>query len=284
MFDRIRRFLGQKPLSRPNRIGSIHSLDDNYNLTVGQHEYCVGLVERIQTLYDGADEYATRKGLDPLLVFAGNEWADLVPVAGFRFRKTYNDINFLRLSAPFAGYHLLILDRLDEPKFSRDGMNDFVAQIWRAGTPDDIAKVVRNRIDPAERLMPIVDEYIDHIHNVPRRYISRTPRLFGEMAIEIDGVLVNSDVILCQSRINALLCAGVLDKLDADLARRRRVRVVEIGPGYGALTYALRGIFGERLEYVAIDLPSSLYYSAIYLGILAGGSACDVLLPRRRRS
>jgi hypothetical protein len=279
MFGPFRRHLGRKPPLRSNRIGDVHSLDRNYNLTIEQHRYCMGLVERIQMLYDGAGAYASRNGLDPLLVFAGNEWADMIPSAGLRFRNTYNDVNFLRLSAPFAGYHLLILDRLDEPKFSREGMADFVAETSRAGIPDNIAQLVGGRIDPAQRLVPIVDEYINHIRNVPRRFIVRTPRLFGEIGIEVDGVLVNSDVILCQSRINALLCSGVLDKLDADIARRGRTRVVEVGPGYGALAYALRGIYGERLEYVAIDLPSSLYFSSIYLGILAGGEDCAVLLP-----
>jgi hypothetical protein len=138
------------------------------------------------------------------------------------------------------------------------------------------------RLPARARLLPLVPEYLDHIRDVPKRYIVRTPRMFGEMGIEVAGNLVNADVILSQSRINGMLCSGVLDKLDQDIARRGHTRVLEIGPGYGAMAYALKGIFGDRLEYVGIDLPSSLYYSLLYLGATSSWVGCHLLRPSER--
>src|SRR5471030_1710894 len=86
--------------------GRVHTLSDNRNLTPDEYARCVTLVERVQRLYDSADDYREQHGLDHGAVFAENEWAGMVPASGIVFRTTYNDINYLRLHAPFAGYHL----------------------------------------------------------------------------------------------------------------------------------------------------------------------------------
>ena len=268
-----------RAIKRKCLVRHVHSLENNYNLTKQEYAYCVALINRIQDLYDNVGAYADRNGVDRTLIFPGNEWAEIVPRSGLRFRTRYEDVNYLRLSAPFAGYHLLILDRLDVRSFPEPWTDEFVAKIAQEGIPKNIVQLVRDRIDPAERLMPIVDEYLQHIRHVPRRYVVHTPRIFGEIGIEVNGVLVNPDVILCQSRINGMLSSGVLDKLDADIACRGHARVLEIGPGYGSLAYALKNIFGERLEYIAVDLPSSLYFAAIYLSTLAGGEGCYIPMP-----
>lgn len=265
--------------SSTHHIGAVHALENNNALSKEQYARAVALIGRIQQLYDGAPDYVDRKGLDPSLVFPGNEWAEIVPVRGLKFRTTYNDINFERLNAPFAGYHLTILDRLDVPRFPAPWTQAFVEKLGKEGIPGDIAERTRALYDPADRLKPVVGEYLDVIRNVPSRYIVTTPRLFGEVGIEVDGVLVNPDVSLCQSRINGMLCSGVLHKLDADIALQGRARVLEIGPGYGALSYALKSIFGERLEFICVDLPSSLYHSTVYLSTLAGGDGCHLLMP-----
>jgi hypothetical protein len=63
------------------------------------------------------------------------------------------------------------------------------------------------------------------------------------------------------------------------IEERGKVRVLEIGPGYGALGYALRSIFGSKLEYVLVDLPSSLYFSTIYLSTLLDDEGCHLATP-----
>src|SRR5439155_2843346 len=120
---------------------------------------------------------------------------------------------------------------------------------------------------------------LDHIRNVPSRYIVHTPRMFGEIGLDVNGVLVSPDVILCQSRINGMYCSGVLKKIEEDIKARGHARIFEVGAGYGALAYALQQISGDRLEYVVVDLPSSLSCAAIYLSTLVGGNGCSVLKP-----
>jgi hypothetical protein len=281
MFQVLRRLFERA--SPVHQVGNVHSLRHNPSLSTGQYEYGVALTNQVQALYDGAGEYIQSHGLDRALAFPGNEWADIVRTEGLKLSTTYNDLNYLRLNSPFAGYHLPILDRLDQPRFDTEGMRNFVMKLGR-GIPDDVVEQFEALIDPAERLKPIVEEYLKYTRNVPRRFIVQTPRLFGEMGIEVNGALASPDVILCQSRVNALLCTGVLDRLDNALARRGRVRIVEIGPGYGALAQALRGIYGDKLEYVGIDLPSSLCHSAVYLGLLTGREGTYVLSPGDRVS
>ncbi len=209
-------------------------------------------------------------------MFAGNEWIGIAYRTGITLPTTYNDINYLRLNAPFAGYHLAILDRLDQRRFPYDWGEAFVTRM-ASGIPDDIAEVFAGRVPARDRLMPLVPEYLDHTRNVPARYIVPIPRMLGEVGLEVDGVLVHNDVILSQSRINGMLCSGVLDKLDRDIARRGQARVLEVGAGYGAMGYALKAIYGDRLEYVGVDLPSSLYYSLLYLGATTDWDSCHLL-------
>lgn len=277
----LRRILGlnKARLARlAPRSYDAHDLTMNHNLSREEHAYCVSLVNGIQALYDDAPDYIARNGLDPGICLPGNEWASIIPNTGLKFREAYDFINFLRLHAPFAGYHLPVLDRLDEGgKFPKAEAEEFMRELWAEGFPKNIAEEHRTRFDPLTRLKHVIPEYFEHIHNVPQRYVVRTPRIFGEIGLDINGVLVHTDVVLCQSRINGLLCSGVLEKISQDIERRGSARVLEIGAGYGALAYALKQIFADRLEYIVVDLPSSLYYSTIYLSVLAGGEGCCLL-------
>ncbi len=251
----------------------------NHHITPDEHAYCVTLVSKLQAIYDAALDYIESNKLDPAIFLPGNEWTGISPTHGLKFSTAYNYINYLRLNAPFAGYHLPILDRLDPGgKFARDPAEAFVRKLCSEGIPDDIAEQ-QKQFDARKRLAHVVPEYLDHISNVPLEYIVRTPRMFGEIGLDMDGVLVNPDVVLCQSRINGMYCSGILDKIARDIERQGRARVLEIGAGYGALAYALRQIFGPRLEYVVVDLTSSLYYAALYLSVLAGGTGCNLLGP-----
>lgn len=256
----------------------MHDLTKNHALTRDEHVYCVSLVNALQTLYDDAPDYVKRNGLDPDIFLPRNEWAGIVPAAGLKFKTGYNDINYLRLHAPFAGFHLAVLDRLDSGgKFPKAAAEAFVTRLWTEGIPDDVAEQQSRRFDTLARLQHVVPEYLDHIRNVPLRYIVQTPRIFGEIGLDINGVLVHTDVMLCQSRINGMYCSGVLNKIERDIAARGYARILEIGAGYGALAYALKRIFDDRLEYIVVDLPSSLWYSAIYLSTLAGGEESHLL-------
>lgn len=280
--------LVEKPVTAESPL-PVHSLKDNHHLTGEQYAHCLKLVDRVEQLYNEAPAYVERRGLDPALYFPGNEWAGIVPVSGARFHRGYTHIDYLRLMAPFAGYFLFFLDRLDNRLYAESWNDQILVEANESGVSEEMVDLLASRVDPRQRLAacydilgkvsPCADEYRRHVRNVPKRYLVRTPRTFGEIGIEVDGLLVNPDIILCQSRINGMLCSGVLDKLDADIRRRGKARVLEIGPGYGPLGQALRTIYGHRLEYIAVDLPSILYNSSIYLSVLANGEGCHLLLP-----
>jgi hypothetical protein len=297
MIPAIKRMLSRAPevsepaaQSKPEAQSAprVHSLRDNYHLSQAQHAYCISLIDRIEHLYQSAPKYIESMGLDRALFFPGNEWTDIVPITGVKFRRAFDDIDYLRLMAPFAGFYLAFLDRLDRRLHEEPWDEELLSRMRQDGVSDDLVGLLQERVDPVIRLGACIDvgggvsscadEYARHIHNVPQKYRVRTPRMFGEIGLDIGGVLVNPDVVLCQSRINGMIAAGVFDKLDSDLERRGRIRVLEIGGGYGPLGQALKSIYKDRLEYVAVDLPSILYYPSIYLSTLANGVDCHVLL------
>ena len=267
----------------------VHGLRNNYNLSRQQYEDALGLIDRVEQSYRAAPAYVARRGLDPDIHFPGNEWKDMVAVEGRSFHRGYPDINLLRLHAPFAGFHMAILDRLDSRLHAQPDLDAFYIEAAGKGFPDDIAETFSARVDPALRLAKTLglygteigsaQELAQQLENVPSRYAVRTPRAFGEIGLELGGFLANPDSVLAQARLNAMLSGGVLAKMEGDVRRRGRVRVLEIGPGYGALGQALHGIFGDALEYVAVDLPAVLYYSSVYLGTLQAGRDNLVLLP-----
>jgi hypothetical protein len=257
----------------------LHTLTDNHYLTEPQYQRCVALVCEIQALYDGVRSYLERNGLDPALFLPGNEWADIVPSRGLIFSTDYTFINFLRLNAPFTGYHLPILDRLDNRRFPGDGGEEFVAKLYRDGVPSDIGDNLHKRMNMIERLLPDLPVYEAVVRDVPSPYVVAIPRIMGEIGLEVGGVLFNPDATILQSRINGLLSSGVIDKLNARIADRGRARVLEVGAGYGGLAAALKSIFGSALDYVVSDLPSSLYYSTLYLTTLADGEGCYLIGP-----
>src|SRR3954467_12866484 len=151
------------PSLAPDRFGRVHTLAENYDLTPDQYAACIPQIGILQRLYDDAGVYVAKHGLDPELVFAANEWADLAHRAGITFRTAYSDINYLRLHAPFAGYHLPILDRLDQRRFPDDWGVEFILRTIAGAIPDDIVEILATRLPARDRLLPLVPEYLDHI-------------------------------------------------------------------------------------------------------------------------
>lgn len=264
------------PVEIPNEI---HTLKENYPLTDAQYERGVSYVRSLQQLHDVAPAYIASAGLDPEIALPGNEWAKIVPAKGLRLRSSFADLNFLRLDAPFIGYHLPILDRRDRAQFATEEDFSFLDGLSQNGIPADIAAILAARLDMRRRLAPVVGEYETYVRGVPQKYRVGAPRMLGEIGVIIDGRVINPDILMCQSRINGMLSLGVIAKLGREIEERGRVRVLEIGPGYGALAYALRSIFGSKLEYILVDLPSSLYHSAVYLSTLLDGEACHLAMP-----
>jgi hypothetical protein len=89
---------------------------------------------------------------------------------------------------------------------------------------------------------------------------------FGEIGHEVQGVIVNYDTWAYQERINLLIDSGIVAYLDARLEDRGKLRVLEIGGGYGALAAWFTDAF-TGLSYTILDIPECLLFPALYLSL-----------------
>jgi hypothetical protein len=244
------------------------------NIALNNAEYAAArrIVAKVQHVYDRWAGFVGENALDPDVFFPGNQWRDLAPVSGLRFRDDYNNLNWHRLLAPHAGYYLLLLDRMDGARrFANPWPENQLARMlvgW--DLPDDLPELMGRYLDPDERLADVPQQQAQLVHGLPPELAVGAPPRFGEIGLLIDGLLVNPDTIRVQGRINAMHAAGVLRHLAHRIERHGRARVVEIGAGYGAVAHALMHIFKGALDYFVIDQPTVLYSSAIYLGGLWG--------------
>ena len=86
------------------------------------------------------------------------------------------------------------------------------------------------------------------------------PQAFGESGFRCDDVILNHDLFVYLERLALLKASGVFDEISGS----RRAVLLEIGSGFGALAYLLRNVVPNS-TYICVDLPESLYFSAIYL-------------------
>lgn len=96
----------------------------------------------------------------------------------------------------------------------------------------------------------------------PAENVISPPRRFGEVGIDLNGITVNHDTYVYQERIALLYQSGILPWLRS----KKRPRIVEIGSGFGGLAYRLLSIL-PNAEYTCIDLPESLIFANLYLGV-----------------
>jgi hypothetical protein len=116
------------------------------------------------------------------------------------------------------------------------------------------------------RNLPFVEAWQRQVAGLPERMIFRPPRRFGEIGHEVQGVIVNYDTWAYQQRIKLLIDSGIVAYLDARLADRGKLRVLEIGGGYGALATWFADAF-PGLSYTVLDIPECLLFSALYLSL-----------------
>jgi len=110
---------------------------------------------------------------------------------------------------------------------------------------------------------PFVEEWHRVTSGLRPEAIFRPPAMLGEIGHEVDGVIVNNDTCTYQERISLIVKSGLLDWLK-NRARSGKVRICEIGGGYGALCYWFKTALPEA-SYTIVDLPESLLFSRLYL-------------------
>lgn len=109
------------------------------------------------------------------------------------------------------------------------------------------------------------EEYRKLTVQLPDEMIARPPRMLGEIGWEVNGGLVNEDVLMYQNQITSLYLSGVIDYMRS----KGPIRILEIGSGYGGLAYFLWKIL-KPSGYWLVDLPESLAYSSVYLTLTTG--------------
>jgi hypothetical protein len=251
----------------------MHTLLDTEHLTDAEYAAARNRIERVQDAADRAQAHIAARGFDPRLYLPGNIWGQLVPAEPPRFRTDYPAVDLMRLYASFAGYHLELLDRVDPgrayffPRGTAAGELDLLSRIVTMEDPAAIWEAICETIDPLARMLSFVGSHRMITLNVPATHVVDTPGRFGEIGMRVDGILCNRDTILCQSRINALLAGGCLDRIAEIVAERGTCRILEIGTGHGALARAIMALYPGRIDYVLLDLPTSLIHAAVYLGL-----------------
>ncbi len=172
---------------------------------------------------------------------------------GLLARRDRQIIRKLRFYAQaFTGYQLATLElAAGRPWIAEPLPADWDAVLARlAGRPDEA-----------------VMQYVAMAGALPAELNAAPPRKFGEIGWLMDDVIVNRDTYGYLERLCLMHENGLIDLLRERLAERGSLRIIEIGAGYGGLAYQLMGLF-ENLRYAIIDIPESLAFSGIYLGVL----------------
>lgn len=246
----------------------------NDPLTAAEYAHCCSLIDHYSREKLQVAEYCQGRGRDPLMFDRGGVWqegfADFLPK--MLLSKNYDNINRMRLIGwQFSAYRLLDLSWVTEPapnewyeRFYRDGL---------AELPKDIDLVIKASVDAIgklQELTPRLDDYIDCLGN---KYIHGQPMRFGEVAADYRGYMVNGDSQRYWGTVAFLHRAAILEHIESKIAAHGICRVLEIGPGYGGLGYQLKRSFGDRLQFIAVDLVESLLFSSCYLTTTLGEQA-----------
>jgi hypothetical protein len=223
---------------------------DNFALADDDWHRIELLCDRVAALRQGRSEYLRQRGLDPELYLPAHLWGqDFVPRNFDRIAsKDRHAIRHLRfLTYNFTGFSLLRMAASEDTEL--------------LVVPDDVDAQVRRA---ARNAHAVTVGFVRDVQGLPRERIVATPRLFGESGWDVDGTIVNYDTWSTQQRLNGLHGSGVLDWLQRRRQANGRVRVVEIGAGFGNLAHALMQTVGP-IDYTIVDLADSLIYSTIWL-------------------
>lgn len=245
----------------PNIQREFFGPKDNFPLSAADFATACTLCDRMVELRATRADYLRRHGLDERIYLPAHMWGGAFVASNFQkvARKDYHTINHLRcLTYNFTGYSMLTMAACENtPEV--------------LVVPPDADAIIRK---VAGRAADAAVEFVRSTQNTPKDRIVDTPRMFGESGWDVDGTIANFDTWSNQQRINGLCGNGILDWLQQRRRERGRVRIVEIGAGFGNLAQTLARIIGE-VDYTIVDLPESMIYSSIWLATV-GGRPCTI--------
>lgn len=111
--------------------------------------------------------------------------------------------------------------------------------------------------------------FVHLVNSLPRSLRLSLPWRFGEIGWIYDNMIANHDAFMYLVRVAHMHEFGVLAKLESyeSFIHKESPVALEIGGGFGGLAYMLKRAC-PRTRYVIVDLPESLAFSSIYLGVL----------------
>jgi hypothetical protein len=218
--------------------------------------------EEMSNAVKNRGEYIRLHGIDEKFALPDANWSSESDNEFIKlFRRiaegSTDDLNLLRgFTQVFSGFNLYEV---------RPGQGLTTADLKvGAGFDDGLAARLN------ERNLAHVQVHGSLVQGLPPECVLRPPAMLGEVGHLVNGVLVNHDTNAYQERINILHHSGILTRLRRIVESGREVRVCEIGGGYGALAHWFRKTFAN-LSYTIVDLPESLLFSRLYLGLTLPG-------------
>lgn len=239
---------------------------------ISQQEFdtAVRICEQIRKIQESRASYIEEHNIDPDIALPQANWGEGSRndfFDAYRFVVTtpsYDVINKLRFyGQAFTGYQLMSLSGA----YGKKSVNPI---------PHNLDEIL-------DKVAPVPDDwvyrYVKMIRKVPEDIIVRVPKILGEIGWEVDGITVNHDVCVYQERLNLLYDAGIIDELRQRTKINGNANILEIGGGYGGLAYFIKQVI-PQVNYFICDLPESLLFSSLYLGITCSESGHTIYAGR----
>ncbi|HEX4148439.1 MAG TPA: putative sugar O-methyltransferase, partial [Pirellulales bacterium] len=139
----------------------------------------------------------------------------------------------------------------------------------RDAQPGESAEEIDLRLAALEKTaVSRIETYFSKTRSLPAELHISPPARFGEVGWQCQGKLVNYDTVAYLERIALLYYAGFLNRQSPiSLLDRPNLRILELGGGYGGLAYHIKQLLPSS-RYTIVDLPESLAFSSVYLGVL----------------
>jgi putative sugar O-methyltransferase len=234
-------------------------LKDQEPLDGGQLERADEIIDWIEEIVEARPAYIEQHGLDPAVHFPQAVWAlddGHGLYDGFRAVASRDPrvLNNLRLwSQQFTGYRLLTM----EPASCRP-----FPSVEEIG-PDADQRLAKMSARPDRW----VGRYLRIASRLPTDFRVSPPRQLGEIGWNCDGRTVSFDTYTYLERLAVLHDCGLIEKLRTIASEGCTPCIVEIGGGFGGLSYYLSQLV-PQVRIIIVDIPESLIFSSLYLSLL----------------
>ena len=230
------------------------TLDDNPKITQAEYERACQIGKIIQGIISMQNSYVRDKKIEASLAQPSEIWKDTkgLPVYGSLIRgnvlePSYDMVNHFRLYvSQFTGYNVANI------------IGEEVTPSWT----DNIAGEINPELAVSAPDWS-VSAFLETVQNLPPDLVCKPLLKLGEVGWLVNGSVVNRDVMAYQERVALLYQHGIIE----ELRKRERVKIIEIGGGYGGLAYFIKQILANA-NYFICDLPMSLFYSGVYLSLV----------------